>query len=166
MRECTTVLTVRVRSSPTYHLLSRSSRSDQLRELILRCTVDRELARRRAVSERHSRGIQRPRRTLAEDIQRELDDEQQHTATRGESQDLRHEALVQGRGALFAEDRDQSAKFCQRARGPHMRERERKRTRGRSSCTWGRLRPPCSRPVCATSRHRIYGAGPITPPPC
>ena len=50
------------------------------------------------------------RRTLAEDVERELDDEQQDTAAGREPEHFRHEAFVQRRRALFPEDRHQSGR--------------------------------------------------------
>ena len=47
-------------------------------------------------------------RTLAEHAERELDDEQQDTTAWCETEHLWHEALVQRRGALFAEDRHEA----------------------------------------------------------
>ena len=56
---------------------------------------------------------------MAEGIERELDDEQEDTAAGREPEHLRHKALVQRRGALFPEDRHQSA--CQARAGRRSR---------------------------------------------
>ena len=48
-------------------------------------------------------------RTLAEDVEGRLDDEQEHAAAGCEPEHLGHEALVERREALLARDRRQPA---------------------------------------------------------
>ena len=54
--------------------------------------------------------------TLPEHAEREFDDEQKYTAARREPQDLRQEALVQRRRALFPEDRREPGRGASRVR--------------------------------------------------
>ena len=57
---------------------------------------------------RNETGKRKRRQTFSKDAEGEFDDEEQDTASRGESEDLGHEAFVECRGAFFAENRNQA----------------------------------------------------------
>ncbi len=90
-------------------VLSLRARRMSLLEM-LRCTAGQALQGSSSVT--HVKTLQaqitRDERTLAEDVEGKLDDEQEDTASGSESEHLWHEALVQRRRALFPEDRDQT----------------------------------------------------------